>query len=130
MDVKTQLVKVHNNDNVAVATCPIVAGTYIAEYDITASQDIPAGHKVALVTLSDGGDIVKYGFSIGAATSQINAGEHVHSHNAKTKLKGTEQYVYAPSNTASKQNHLTSGLQFMGYRRENGKVGIRNEVWI
>ena len=130
MDVKTQLVKVHNNDNVAVATCPIVAGTYIAEYDITVSQDIPAGHKVALVTLSDGGDIVKYGFSIGAATSQINPGEHVHSHNAKTKLKGTEQYVYAPSNTASKQNHLTSGLQFMGYRRENGKVGIRNEVWI
>ena len=36
MDVKTQLVKVHNNDNVAVATCPIVAGTYIAEYDIAA----------------------------------------------------------------------------------------------
>ena len=130
MDVKTQLVKVHNNDNVAVATCPIVSGTYIAEYDITVNQDIPAGHKVALTTISDGDNIVKYGFSIGAATSQINAGEHVHSHNAKTKLQGTEQYVYAPSNSASKQTHSTSGLQFMGYRRENGKVGIRNEVWI
>ena len=130
MDVKTQLVKVHNNDNVAVATCPIVSGTHIAEYDITVNQDIPAGHKIALTTISEGDNIVKYGFSIGAATSQINAGEHVHSHNAKTKLQGTEQYVYAPSNSASKQTHSTSGLQFMGYRRENGKVGIRNEVWI
>jgi len=55
-------------------------------------------------------------------------GEHVHSHNLKTQLDGSETYHYSPLLPAMKKpSHVPT---FMGYRRENGKVGIRNEVWI
>ncbi len=128
MDVKTQLVKVHDNDNVAVATCLIEAGTYSSTYNIAINQDVPAGHKVALTDINDKSAVVKYGFHIGEATSAIKAGDHVHSHNVKTKLKGGEQYHYDP--VATQANASPTPLEFMGYRRENGKVGIRNEVWI
>ncbi len=128
MDVKTQLVKVHDNDNVAVATCPLEANTVSSTYQITLSQDVPAGHKVALKDIAVGDAVIKYGFHIGEATAPIKAGDHVHSHNVKTKLKGGEQYHYSPTGSTAKIE--TTPLEFMGYRRENGKVGIRNEVWI
>lgn len=128
MTVKTQLVKVHNIDNVAVATRLIEANTEIPEFGIIASQTIPSGHKIALKKINAGLAVTKYGFQIGEATNSINAGDHVHSHNTKTTLKGGEQYNYTPASTREEITPLP--LEFMGYRRENGKVGIRNEVWI
>ena len=128
MDVKTQLVKVHGNDNVAVATCAIEPNTFSSLFNITVNHAIPAGHKVALSSVKVGEPITKYGFPIGLATADINAGDHVHSHNVKTALKGGEQYHYSPQSTST--SVAPRPLEFMGYRRENGKVGIRNEVWI
>ena len=86
------------------------------------------GHKYALCDIKCGEDIIKYGNPIGHATEDIKKGEHVHTHNVKTNLSGNLEYTYEPKFydiPAEEQ-----GRTFMGYVRENGDVGIRNEIWI
>ena len=86
------------------------------------------GHKYALKDIAEGENIIKYGNPIGHATSDIKKGEHIHSHNLKTNLKGTLEYKYNSIFTSKKIN--PRNLEFMGYLREDGQVGIRNEIWI
>jgi (2R)-sulfolactate sulfo-lyase subunit alpha len=52
---------------------------------VTARQDIPIGHKVALKDMSPGDTVVKYGIDMGKVVAPIQAGEHAHVHNIKTK---------------------------------------------
>ncbi|MBO5206979.1 MAG: altronate dehydratase [Clostridia bacterium] len=86
------------------------------------------GHKYALRDIKAGENIIKYGNPIGHATSDIKAGEHVHTHNVKTNLSGNLEYTYEPTfHDIPEEN---TGRTFMGYVRENGDVGIRNEIWI
>lgn len=85
------------------------------------------GHKVALRDIKAGENVIKYGYPIGHATADIKAGEHIHTHNLKTNLSGTMEYTYAPVKAEIKKN---GGFKFMGYVREDGSVGIRNEIWI
>lgn len=126
---QTKLIQVHPNDNVAVSTLALPTGTSVETLSVTLEGDIPAGHKVALKDITAGQSVVKYGFTIGIALSDIKRGEHVHSHNLKTALSGQEDYQYAP--VPPRRNVSKSApASFMGYRRPNGKVGIRNEVWI
>lgn len=88
---------------------------------------IPAGHKRALVAIKKGEPIIKYGNAIGFATADIAEGEWVHTHNLKTGLGDLLEYNYEPDvKPLTEQKAAT----FMGYKRANGKVGIRNEVWI
>ena len=86
------------------------------------------GHKYALRDIKCGENIVKYGNPIGHATCDIKQGEHVHTHNVKTNLSGNLEYSYDPKfyDTPAVPTDRT----FMGYVRENGDVGIRNEIWI
>ena len=86
------------------------------------------GHKYALCDIAEGENIIKYGNPIGHATCHIKAGEHVHTHNVKTNLSGNLEYVYEPvfHDIPAESGERT----FMGYVRENGDVGIRNEIWI
>ena len=86
------------------------------------------GHKYALKDIASGETIVKYGNPIGHATSDIQKGDHVHSHNMKTNLSGNLEYAYSPD--FKPVEFEDSDLTFMGYVRKNGDVGIRNEVWI
>ena len=86
------------------------------------------GHKYALTDIKKGENIIKYGNPIGHATEDIKKGEHVHSHNMKTNLSGNLTYTYEPDYTPNKK--VQSDKTFMGYVRENGDVGIRNEIWI
>ncbi len=85
------------------------------------------GHKIALCDIDRGQEIIKYGYSIGHAAEDIKKGCHVHTHNIKTNLDGTLEYEYKP-----KRNKLKTRTKrtFMGYAREDGRVGIRNEIWI
>ena len=86
------------------------------------------GHKYAIRDISAGENIVKYGMPIGHATADIKKGEHVHSHNLKTNLDGKWEYTYsAPAKKALCGN---TDMTFMGYVRENGDIGIRNDIWI
>ncbi|MBR5143585.1 MAG: altronate dehydratase [Clostridia bacterium] len=86
------------------------------------------GHKYAIRDIKCGEDIIKYGNPIGHAICDIKKGEHVHTHNVKTNLSGNLEYTYTPKfyDTPAVPTDRT----FMGYVRENGDVGIRNEIWI
>ena len=86
------------------------------------------GHKYALCDIKAGENIIKYGNPIGHATEDIKAGEHVHTHNVKTNLAGNLEYEYDPK--AFDIPYTDEGRTFMGYVREDGSVGIRNEIWI
>lgn len=102
-------IKIHPDDNVEVS--------------------VQTGHKRAIKDIAKGEAVIKYGYSIGNATSDIKAGEHVHSHNLKTGLKEGNTYTYEPNLTELKFEDVKNAT-FEGYLRENGDVGIRNEIWI
>lgn len=86
------------------------------------------GHKYARTDINCGEFVVKYGEVIGVAVQDIKKGEHVHSHNLKTNLKGKTEYTYTPAEIPYQIQN--SDMTFMGYPRKNGDVGIRNDVWI
>ena len=86
------------------------------------------GHKYALTFIKEGENIIKYGSPIGHATQDIEKGEHVHTHNLKTNLKGNLEYTYDYKDYGIKS--VDTDRFFMGYIRENGDVGIRNDIWI
>lgn len=121
--------KINPKDNVAVALQDLKAGESIqaGDVEIIVRENITAGHKIAISTIQEGQNIVKYGYPIGTASRQISAGEWVHTHNAKTRLGDLLEYTYEPDVHPLKPAKPGT---FMGYRRSDGKVGIRNEVWI
>ncbi len=92
------------------------------------SVNLENGHKYALCDIPKGENIIKYGNPIGHATEDIIKGDHVHTHIVKTNLTRNLQYSYEPDFTPRQE--LNSDKTFMGYVRENGDVGIRNEIWI
>lgn len=122
---KNVYMKIHPQDNVAVALQPLTAGTSID--DLILTEDIPQGHKFALDNISAGNPIIKYGNSIGTASADILKGSWVHTHNIKTGLGDLLSYTYEKNTT---EPAATEPYFFQGYRRADGKVGIRNEIWI
>jgi len=52
---------------------------------VTVRDAIPIGHKLALVDIAEGSDVIKYGEVIGRAVAAIPVGAHLHVHNVKTK---------------------------------------------
>ena len=125
-------IKINSNDNVAVAFEEIPEGTLV--FDVTSTCTIPAGHKIALSTINPAEQVIKYGYTIGSATASIKPGDHVHTHNLKTNLDGIIEYSYNPVEVASETIPINKMKKqqntFMGYKRANGKIGIRNEIWI
>ena len=124
-----KLIRISPRDNVAVALQDIAKGETITtdEFSITSEEPVPRGHKIALCDIPQDGDIVKYGNVIAKASAPITSGSWVHTHNAHTNRKEGGSYSY---------DHKTFPLpevkdrSFMGFRRKDGKVGIRNEIWI
>lgn len=90
--------------------------------------NIENGHKYALFDIKEGENIIKYGQPIGHAICDIKKGEQVHTHNIKTNLSGKLEYSYNPTSLPFEKEE--SNLTFMGYLRENGDIGIRNDIWI
>lgn len=56
----------------------------ISDVVVTANQDVPYGHKVALKPIAKGETVWKYGLSIGSALTDIQPGDHVHVHNVES----------------------------------------------
>lgn len=119
------MIQIHPTDNVAVALHTVAKGTVFA--GVTALEEIPQGHKMALEGISANENVVKYGFSIGHATQDIAAGSWVHTHNMTTNLSGEMEYTYTPN---IQHPEKQPAAYFDGFRRKDGKVGIRNEIWI
>ncbi len=124
-----KLIKIHPQDNVAVALADIAKGEVLSEgsLSVTAAEDIARGHKIALRNIGEGEAIIKYGNPIGLAKADIAEGSWVHVHNVKTGLSESAEYRY---------DHQVYPLPevaprtFMGYRREDGRAAVRNEIWI
>ena len=105
--------KIHPRDNVAVC--------------LKAQGEIPAGHKMALCDIPEGGEVIKYGCRIGLARCNIHKGEWVHTHNLRSALRVHEEYVYHPAECTLPGR---APRTFRGFVRADGRVGIRNEIWI
>lgn len=123
------ILKITPSDNVAVALRPLAPGEKVeAEGEtLTVTSPVPAGHKIALCDLAPGERVIKYGFPIGSATQAILRGSHVHTHNLRTLLSGEVEYVYHPKGCALPP---APAAVFQGYPRADGRVGVRNELWI
>lgn len=122
----------HPSDDVAVALADLEVGERldIADPPIELIQPIPRGHKLALADIADGQPLHKFGYPIGHAQGAIRRGEWVHSHNLATNLSGTLDYRYQPGHDAVPAAAHAQDRSFLGYRRADGRVGTRNEIWV
>ncbi|WP_267395642.1 MULTISPECIES: altronate dehydratase family protein [unclassified Sphingomonas] len=114
-------------DTVATLLVDATAGERVEE--VVLREPIGRGQKVALRAIAAGEPVIKFGFPIGHATRDVAAGEHVHSHNLATALRGAGAYVYRPA-PANEISSLAALPGFDGYVRADGRVGTRNEIWI
>lgn len=85
------------------------------------------GHKYAITAIKTGENVIKYGFPIGHATKDIAVGDKVSPANLRSNLAGMGDWVYTPAQTVEVG---TKSGTFMGYVRENGDVGVRNELFV
>ena len=120
-----QTIKINGLDNVAVALTDLRTGE---EHEgVVLAEDIVKGHKFALTEIAEGEQIIKYGNPIARAVHTIPAGAHVHTHNARTNLSENLEYAYNKVETdLPEAKPRTVNV----YRRADGNVGIRNELWI
>lgn len=132
----SRFLQIHPEDNVVVCLEELKKGEKITLGDgkeITANEDIPAGHKIAIKDISKDSNIIKYGYAIGHALEDITEGRWVHTHDIKTNLEGILSYKYEPNTDDIGKKKSQMGTRkgtFKGFVRKNKKVGIRNEVWI
>jgi altronate hydrolase len=123
-------IQLHPSDNVAIARVALSPGASISVNgrEVTVRSSVPAGHKIALCEIASGAPVIRYGCSIGTASSHIDTGDHIHTHNL----------TYAPSGTPTVEAATERPLPvppasvptFPGYVRRDGRVGTRNYIAI
>lgn len=124
--------KINANDNVAVVLADVLTAGDVVEVDgqrVVVQQEVARGHKVALVDMCAGQQVVKYGYPIGHLTQAVKAGEWIHTHNLKSDLCDNLKYTYTPK-SYDVEFQRDDNLRVMGYLRASGEMGIRNELWI
>ena len=134
-------IKINPADNVAVALQDLAAGEVVEGVKLL--TDVPRGHKIVLRDLVAGENVIKYGFPIGHVTRDAAAGTMVDHSCIKTNLEGLLEYKYEPlsevvmeqtktfSTRKGSENVLSAPEKtFKGYRRADGQVGIRNQIWV
>ena len=129
MELATYL-KINRADSVVVCLQPKKKGEIITVdgKTVVLNQDTPAGHKVLIKDVQKGENIIKYGYPIGHALENLKAGDWVNENNLKTNLSGTLDYTYIP--VGEELSIKKESRTFKGYKRKNGDVGVRNEIWI
>lgn len=125
-----EFIKINECDNVIIALRDYKKDEVIDLEDekITLLEDINRGHKIAIKNINKGENIVRYGLPIGYALEDIKIGNWVHTHNTKTNLKDLNSYSYTPKFTDRKLD--LEDIKVNVYKRKNGDVGVRNELWI
>ncbi|MDI7861741.1 altronate dehydratase family protein [Rhizobiaceae bacterium n13] len=113
-------------DNVAVATAAIEPGTVIAN-GVSVLDRIDPGHKVAIADIPLGTPVVKYGQAIGRTTSDVKAGNHVHSQNLHFE---NDRLAAAANASPAAATDADKARTFMGYRRADGRAATRNFIGI
>ncbi len=124
------VLRVHDDDNVVIAVSLLNQGATVQDQgqEITLLSDVPMGHKIATRAIKNGENVIRYGNPIGHAIEDIQVGQYVHNHNVKTNLSDVVEYHYQPNlKPVDVEGDIPT---FDGYRRADGKVGIRNEIWV
>ena len=128
-------IKIHPSDNVAVALQDLPKGAVVE--GVTLIEDVPRGHKVLLKVLKAGDNVIKYGYPIGHMTREAAAGSLVDHNCIKTNLEGVMEYKYEPigiagqaGNDAKAAGNDGHKASFLGFRRADGQVGVRNQIWV
>lgn len=121
--------QINPKDNVAVALEEIKLGETITinKTKVVVKENIPKGHKFAVNSIKNGGEVIKYGYPIGIVKCDVPIGGYIHTNQLKSGISDSVNYTYSPNYEMTKQ---TQPRSFFGYRRENGRVGVRNEIWI
>lgn len=122
-------IRLHENDNVVVARRDILAGTAIPAEGITVSEQTPAGYKIAACFIKRGEPILKYNTVIGYASADAEPGTVMHSHNIDFDNVDKDyafSVEYVPTEFVPEEKRPT----FMGYVREDGRVGTRNYIGV
>ncbi|MGX9461265.1 UxaA family hydrolase [Shewanella sp. A14] len=124
------IIKLHPLDDVAIALRDINAGeTFnIDQLSLCVNHDIKKGHKIALKAIPAKSKVIKYGAPIGSAVHDIALGDWVHTHSIKTTLNDELGYQYQPDFITAAD--AKPSPEVMLYRRANGDVAIRNEIWV
>lgn len=117
-------IRLHAADNVVIALSDLPAGAVVEA--VTLPRPVPRGHKIAMRALAAGDNVIRYGQIIGAASTLIGPGEHVHSHNLGM---GAHEQDFAFASERHPQP-VAGHREFMGYRRYDGTVGTRNYLGI
>ncbi|MFJ7971386.1 UxaA family hydrolase [Psychrobacillus sp. NPDC096389] len=132
MTVNQSIIQIHASDNVWITLKDVEHGEHLQKesFTIAAQEPVRRGHKIAIKPIKKGENIIKYGFPIGHATEDIAVGDFVHSHNVKTNLEGELNYSYKPNEKILTDPPKKDTPTFLGYKRENGDVGVRNELWL
>lgn len=127
---QASFLKINKADSVVVCLRPFHQGEiiHVDGKDIEVLQDTPAGHKILIDDAPAGTNIIKYGYPIGHAKTDLKTGQWVNENNLKTNLAGTLEYTYEP--VKNEVDIADEGRTFEGYVRKNGEVGVRNELWI
>ena len=128
--MSARFIKINSADNVSIAVSDVAAGDIclVDGTELKALEDIPAGHKIALKDMAEGENVIKYGFPIGHLLRSVRRGQLIDHNILKTNLSGVLEYTYDPKPCKVAPSGVTA--TFKGYRRHDGSVGIRNELWI
>ena len=121
-------IRLNLSDNVVVARIDIAAGTEIPEEKIASRDEIAFGHKVAVAIIKSGEAVKKYGQIIGFASTDIQPGEHVHTHNL-TMGEFDRDYAFC-ADAADETELVDTPATFDGIIRPDGRVGTRNFVGV
>ena len=121
-------IHLHPTDDIAVARVPVPAGAELRVDGVrlVTRDAIPAGHKLALRTILPGELVLRYGQTIGRAKRTIEPGEHVHTHNLSFEELHLN-YEFPSGETVLPQPRQ-NGPSFLGYLRQDGRVGTRNYI--
>lgn len=121
-------IKINERDNVIVALNPIPAGTELSvpaeggTVKVTAREEIPAGHKMAIKEIPAGGEVIKYGFRIGNTKEDIPCGAWIHTHNVKTALGDLLTYSYEPVDTRRRSSRSAPLWDLSGRTAESASA--------
>lgn len=120
--------RLHPSDNVAVARVPLSAGQtlHVGGITVTVQEPVPAGHKVVLTPIGSGDRVMRWGEPIGRATRALQPGQHVHTHNVAYE-EAPPEYVF-PTGDYQLPPVPAKIPTFLGYQREDGRVGTRNYI--
>ncbi|MEX3006976.1 UxaA family hydrolase [Hoeflea sp. TYP-13] len=122
-----ETVRLNDADNVVIALRDLKSGGTPANVPAPLMSDVARGHKIAVAPIAAGQNVVRYGQIIGQAKSDIEPGEHVHVHNLGMS-EHKQDYAFASINPELPP--ATEERTFLGYHREDGRVGTRNYLGI